>query len=158
MKISSHSMNRLLSIDWFSNVGNQLKIPSIKIVKSSSDANQYISAPEWEDVTLEAANDISGFLAINHSIVFQNWNNIAKDAKIFLEKEVIEKIPDIDGFDTLILSQCVSWDIVHYLIEDTYKDKLKKPLFFEKLIEVYESGHLPCGWDGEWPNGNLIVY
>jgi hypothetical protein len=47
---------------------------------------------------------------------------------------------------------------MHYLIEDAYKTKLKGELFFEKLITIYEKGYIPCGWSGEWPEGNLIVY
>jgi len=48
------------------------------------------------------------------------------------------------------------------LMEMTYRRRFQKaPVFFETLLSVYESGHLPCGWDGEldcWPQGRLLVY
>ena len=52
----------------------------------------------------------------------------------------------------------IKCDFVNYLLEDAYKDKLKFNLFFDELVNVYESGHIPCGWDGEWPEGNLVIY
>lgn len=30
--------------------------------------------------------------------------------------------------------------------------------FHEHLLDVYKRGGYPCGWDGEYPNGRLVVY
>lgn len=30
--------------------------------------------------------------------------------------------------------------------------------FFDKLLEVYLSGHLPCGWHGKYPSRELMVF
>jgi hypothetical protein len=30
--------------------------------------------------------------------------------------------------------------------------------FFEKLLKVYRDGGWPCGWEGAYPDGRLIVY
>ena len=47
-------------------------------------------------------------------------------------------------------------------LEISYRKKFKKtPIFFERLLQVYEAGRLPCGWDGsleEWPKGRLLVH
>ena len=43
-------------------------------------------------------------------------------------------------------------------MEDTYKKCKKRPVFFLHLLEIYESGNLPCGWEGKWPDGKLIVF
>ncbi|MEC2060862.1 MULTISPECIES: hypothetical protein [Bacillus] len=29
--------------------------------------------------------------------------------------------------------------------------------FFEKLFKIYKAGYFPCGWDGDYPNGNFIA-
>ncbi|WP_426576192.1 hypothetical protein ACP179_16895 [Xenorhabdus stockiae] len=158
MKISNQAMNRLLSINWFYNVGKEINVPNSTLVENYADVNEYISSPEWEYVTLEESNEISGFLAQKYSDIYQYWNDLAIDAKSFINNEVIKNLPEIDGVDPVLLSQCVRWDLMHYLIEDTYKKKLIKPLFFAGLVDIYEKGHLPCGWDGEWPNGNIIIY
>ncbi|KHT27163.1 hypothetical protein [Pectobacterium carotovorum] len=158
MKISNDAVDRLLKIDWFANVGNQCFIPNVKVVASLNDANFSLSSPDWENVTLEESNEISGYLAVKHTVIFQDWNDLAQEAKSFLKDKLLKQIPHLNGFDNVLLLQCIEWDVVSYLIEDAYKDKIKKPLFFDSLIHIYESGHIPCGWDGVWPNGKLVVY
>lgn len=29
--------------------------------------------------------------------------------------------------------------------------------FFEKLFKIYKAGYVPCGWDGDYPNGSFIA-
>ncbi|AVT59989.1 hypothetical protein WCT78_21485 [Pectobacterium versatile] len=158
MKISNDAVDRLLKIDWFANVGNQCFIPNVKVAASLNDANFSLSSPDWENVTLEESNEISGYLAVKHTVIFQDWNDLAQEAKSFLKDKLLKQIPHLNGFDNVLLLQCIEWDVVSYLIEDAYKDKIKKSLFFDSLIHIYESGHIPCGWDGVWPNGKLVVY
>ncbi|UVO07424.1 hypothetical protein LW347_16280 [Pectobacterium polonicum] len=158
MKISNDAVDRLLKVDWFANVGNQCSIPNIKVAVSLNEANLSLSSLDWENVTLEESNKISGYLAVKHTVIFQEWNNLAKEAKCFLKDKLLKIIPQLNDFDNILLLQCIEWDVVSYLIEDAYKDKIKKPLFFDSLIHIYESGHIPCGWDGVWPNGKLVVY
>jgi len=47
-------------------------------------------------------------------------------------------------------------------LERSYWKKMPRtPIFFEHLFEIYKTGRLPCGWEGDlahWPNGALIVY
>jgi len=30
--------------------------------------------------------------------------------------------------------------------------------FFERLLNIYQSGGWPCGWEGQYPEGTLVVY
>lgn len=158
MNLDNHALNKLLGIKWFSSIGEPPLISNITVANSLGEASVYLSSPDWENVTLEESNEISGYLAVKHTTIFQEWNKLAKDAKVFWKDELLKKIPHLDGFDNVLLLQCIEWDVIHYLIENIYKDKIKKPLFFDSLICIYESGHIPCGWDGVWPNGNLVVY
>ena len=158
MNVNRNACDGLNKIEWFSSLGEQYALPNVKLAVSLNDAHEYLSSPEWENVTLEESNNISEYLSVKHSMISQEWNKLAKEAKVFLKNELINKIPQLDCFDNKLLLQCVEWDVVHYLIEDAYKDKLKKPLFFNSLMSVYESGHIPCGWDGEWPEGTLVIY
>jgi hypothetical protein len=47
-------------------------------------------------------------------------------------------------------------------MEVSYRRKFRKaPAFFERLLDIYEAGHLPCGWEGDldhWPEGSLLVH
>jgi hypothetical protein len=62
--------------------------------------------------------------------------------------------------------QCLSFPIVvntnRAALEITFRRKFPRaPVFFERLLQVYEAGRLPCGWDGrpeEWPIGKLVIH
>jgi hypothetical protein len=54
--------------------------------------------------------------------------------------------------------QSVQLDIQGALMENTYLSSGHRSFFFSELLWVYEAGHLPCGWRGEWPAGSLLVY
>ena len=47
-------------------------------------------------------------------------------------------------------------------MEIRFRQKFNKaPIFFERMLQVYEAGRLPCGWDGQledWPKGRLIIH
>jgi hypothetical protein len=50
------------------------------------------------------------------------------------------------------------WIMLHALIADAYSDCGILNRFFASLVDIYEGGNLPCGWDGDWPDGLLLVY
>jgi hypothetical protein len=43
-------------------------------------------------------------------------------------------------------------------MQNSYLQSGNSAFFFLELLTVYESGHFPCGWQGEWPQGKLLVY
>ncbi|CAM3682334.1 MULTISPECIES: hypothetical protein [Yersinia] len=158
MKISKLATERLLNINWLSDIGNKISVSDVILAMSLNEAGNYLSDPEWENVTLEESNEISGYLATKYTAIFQDWNDVAKEAKLFFTNDIKPKIPNLNDFDNTLLHQYIEWDVIHYLIEDFYSEKLKTPLFFNKLVSIYESGHIPCGWVGSWPKGQLVVY
>jgi hypothetical protein len=62
--------------------------------------------------------------------------------------------------------QCLSFPIIvntnRAALEITFRRKFPKaPMFFERLLQVYEVGRLPCGWEGkleQWPSGRLVIH
>lgn len=157
ISISDLAKKRIEGIDWFNRVSQECNDSFYKVVNFDSFII-LIQSDEWENATLDARNEITGFLAKKHSVINQNWNKLAEEAREFVENVIIPTVPNIDEVDMNMVLINVKWDLVNYLLEDAYKEKLKQPLFFYKLVSVYERGHIPCGWDGEWPNGSFIVY
>jgi hypothetical protein len=43
-------------------------------------------------------------------------------------------------------------------MENAYLGSGHSCFFFLELLTVYEAGHFPCGWVGDWPRGKLVVY
>lgn len=42
------------------------------------EAETYLGGPEWENVTLEDSNKISGYLSVKYTVIFQDWNKLIK--------------------------------------------------------------------------------
>ena len=54
------------------------------------------------------------------------------------------------------LIQFIYTDCMNYM---GYKlSKRENDLFIEQQIIAYNSGYLPCGWEGNYPEGQLVVY
>ncbi|MCU5771731.1 hypothetical protein N5923_08845 [Erwiniaceae bacterium BAC15a-03b] len=157
MKISRSAVDRLLKINWFINIGKVSVLNNIKQVANESDFIKEITSADWEDATLEAGNEITGYLAKKHTNDYQQWNVLVREAKKIIDAEVIPIVKDKGVSENIILEN-IKWDLVNFLMEDAYKRFLKGNLFFESLIVIYEDGHIPCGWEGTWPLGKLIIY
>lgn len=153
--MSEQAFTRLAQIQWFSRAGQPTTLSDVRQVDNLEAFVASIDGQQWEDTTLEARNDITGRLASKFPQL-QNWNTLARQFKPELDK-LIENIP-LQHSDSTSLKADLQWNLFSYLMEDHYKDKLKKPLFFERLICIYEAGYIPCGWEGEWPQGRLVIY
>lgn len=154
-------LEELRSIDWLKAFG-QLLESKYAVAQNKQECIRYYESEEWENTTLEAGNAISSFLNTNYQNDYQKWNEYANDARQFIEKELVPVLLKIKNKNQLsdIFIDCLKWDIVHIIIEYQYKDLLgENQRFFEKLFNVYKSGHFPCGWtNGVWPMGQLVIF
>ncbi len=163
MQINQDILDRIKQINWFSNCGQALQTEiqmEYKGVSSWADAKQDYQSTAWENTTLEARNELTSFLHRKYRDQYSKWNLLAQEAKGFLDTEVMPKIElyrEENKLDEEFIAN-VSWDIVNVIMESTYGICSNRPVFFLELLKVYEAGNFPCGWDGEWPNGKLIVY
>lgn len=162
MLIEKEIIDRVCSIDWFSNCGNLKEINSnINIVEEVNvkKAIKHSQSRYWEEITLEARNTLTEFLALNASDKYKEWNKLVRESKGIMEELLVPKIVQSinqHGLPLEILDN-VKWDVINAIMEHTYKLE-KEPGFFLELLKVYESGNFPCGWRGSWPDGKLIVF
>jgi hypothetical protein len=145
--------------DWFSAVG-QAEQSSVIVLDSWKQAMVYCSALNWENVQLEAANRLADALVkYDYSGRYQSWNSIADEVKILAEPFIESKITHVvtDNRLPVVFKHFIKWDMIHIGIATEYSDIV--PVEFHALQTYwYIKGHFPCGWDGEFPNGKLIVY
>ncbi|WNY83046.1 hypothetical protein NNQ28_01115 [Cronobacter dublinensis] len=127
MNINQTAIKKLLRINWLSNAGKDSSIPNTTRVKNINAFQLNLESEEWENVTLEARNNITGWLAKKHVNAFLEWNKLA-DAAIIIESKVVPQIPLIEGNQEVLLSN-IKWDLLNYLLEDAYSPLLNKPLF-----------------------------
>lgn len=153
MQIPAAAIARLLGIDWFANIGKPATLAGVRQVRHG-ELGSSLTSDAWEATTLEARNAITARLARLHPSRYQAWNELAGQAKTAL-RPIWQKLPVALADDAALAD--LQWILHAYLMEAAYREALVPPLFFDSLIQVYEAGHIPCGWDGEWPCGQLVI-
>jgi hypothetical protein len=154
----------LESINWFASCGQPISstVPfPVTIVDSWTVAIELCSKQSWEDFTLEAQNRLTEFLHNYHRSAYQSWNTIVITAKERIVNPLTNRIwrpfSEEHGFGKVMVD-CVSWDVLGAIMEHEYRYCSDRPEFFKHLLQIYRAGHFPCGWNGDWPTGDLLVW
>ena len=84
---------------------------------------------------------------------YQQWNSIVDTIKYIL-RDTFEEVNETYPKD---VSKNVEWVLLNYLVEKEYED-LYPNGYYQKWIKWYFAGHHICGWQGEFPDGKLIIY
>jgi len=155
---------RLFAIDWFSRCGQPISLDltmEVEQIGMWPEAVESFGGVDWENVQLEAQNQLTMWLHQNARRRYQTWNEIvdAHKATIIepLTRDRWVPFQDASGLDVQFIHG-VQWDILGALMENSFFDTGHQCYFFFELLQVYEAGHFPCGWRGEWPGGSLVVY
>jgi hypothetical protein len=168
--VSKHNMAetdvtaRIQAIHWFSHCGEPADFDvtmKVERVKTWSEAIRACKSQTWENVETEARNQLTMALHKLDRERYRDWNNIVckfkDDVVIPLTKKVWEPFQQKHGLD-IALVHSVEWDVLAAMMENAYMSSNHGSFFFLELLTIYEAGHFPCGWRGEWPKGSLVVY
>lgn len=165
MKLDSKFYDEISAIKWFVNCGTPKDLPvSLRCAQSPEEALSMLASPLWADVRTEAQGDLTGYLAKHHYTSYGGyWNSLARESRARLEKQLL---PNLMSFLTAAglpdISKDVMLDINRAALEVSYAHRFPKvPRFFSRLLKVYSTGHLPCGWTKDmkgWPAGEVIVF
>lgn len=128
-------------IPWFHNVGKPILSEEVKQVFSWSKA--------WE-----CLNDDTWTYASFHDHV--DSTNPAWDIGYDKAEQAVSKSTfscDLD--EDISVADAAAYDAAGAASEIATGSKDR---FFVDLMHWYRLGHWPCGWDGKYPEGRLIVY
>jgi hypothetical protein len=155
---------RIKAIDWFSKCGEPAESDvtmELERVKTWPQAMKACKTRTWENVELEARNQLTIALHKLDRECYQDWNEITrrfkKNVVMPLTTKFWEPFQKEHGLDVKLV-HCVQWDILAALMENAYIGINHGSYFFLELLTIYEAGHFPCGWRGEWPQGSLVVF
>jgi hypothetical protein len=140
------------------------------VKKNLKRPNNYYGIITVKNLFEEANHRIYSFLKneekINLSVENLNQNSWVNLSHIIHEKynENENIFNDIDKkcYKTFGLKKQV-FTFVYYLYEGTMREKYCKkifpeiPIFFEKILKIYEDGHIITGWKGKFPSPYLFV-
>lgn len=155
---------RIRTAPWFARCGepfsSAVSVP-VETVGSWAAALAACAAPARETAQLEAGNQLSAWLSRHARDRYREWNDLIRrhQAEVVtpLTERVLRPVAEARGLDPVFVG-AVEWDILHALMENSYLDTGHRAFFFLELLTVYEAGHYPCGWSGDWPEGRLLVF
>jgi hypothetical protein len=140
--------------------------PSVKIIHDPAEVEQYRELPPeapddacgWRDIV-----EFGGMCGLGSSSDFPS------EKLDRLEPELIDTLNDLyDGHVQESLRRQLSgrcpegvissiWEDFTFIIGDRAAFGRTVP-FIERLIDLYRVGGFPCGWDGLYPEGRMVVY
>jgi len=90
---------------------------------------------------------------------YAQWNNIVLELKKTTVPFVQRKIEAVVRENNLpkVFERTVQWDILGVCIEAEYAD-VYPPGYYASQAYWYVKGHFPCGWEGQFPQGQLVIY
>ena len=183
LEINLELIEELKNIKWLENIGRKIEIAelypmkkeivfhmnkvekkvfpiSIKTINSYDNFIQSLKSIEWENTTLEIENLLTVYLNDKYNKEYQEWNKIVKIATEYYENDIKSTINlnNILKEDKETIIQDIRWNIMGILLENSYANLKKESYFKYVIFEIYKNGHIPCGWEGEFPNGKLLIY
>jgi len=155
---------RLSEVRWFGANGQGPSLldvtPSVVWLSSWDEALKASELPEWEDATLEAQNQLTLWLHLNAHADYQTWNERARRLKTELLPGLSAAWAphEAERAWSQSFKGSLEWNILGAAMENEYLETGHPAMFFLELLTIYEAGHVPCGWEGRWPDGRLLVY
>ena len=162
--INKEFVERLYSIPWFQNCGEDIPGLGIRVL-SKEEVIKFNSSIKWGNTVLDFQGDLTVKLSkrqiAREGDEYKLWNGMVNEWKnIYLPKldgVWVTKLEEID-LNTKEVINMVRFCILDIVIADAYRKIVPVDAFFENMMKIYESGHLPCGWSGKKDKGTFYIY
>lgn len=164
VEINKKLVEHLYGIPWFQNCGENIPGLGIRVL-SKEEVIKFNSSIKWGNTVLDFQSDLTVKLSkrqISHEgNEYKLWNGMVNEWKnIYLPKldDVwATKLEEI-GLNTKEVINMVRFCVLDIVMADAYRNIVPVDAFFENLMKIYESGHLPCGWSGKKDKGTFYIY
>ncbi|SFE54707.1 hypothetical protein SAMN04487969_103327 [Paenibacillus algorifonticola] len=152
---------QIAEIAWFSKCGEETDLTlhyDFSFVNNWKEAEKSLNS-RWDNFKLEIRNGLTVSLHKEYLEAYRQWNSITIEAKKLLKNGALNDISLFAKNNNLNESvyESVEWDLLTAMMEYAYSPYIE-PGFYTELLKVYQSGHIPCGWKGKWPEGQLLVF
>lgn len=148
--------NILFKSSFFS---GDFNLPSYTIIYNKNKA-QHLYEEQDPDYTIYSSYpDLLGdrtplaYVSIENKtkdkLLWQNYDEKLWNLILRLQKEKSDLFPE--SFIDFVYNDFLTFAAYHIFAKE--KDK-----FIEMQLEVYQNGGFPCGWEGKYPDGKMVVY
>lgn len=157
----------MIAIKWFVRCGMEppVDLPfRIQRAPNACAAIEDALDPSWRDAGTAAQGELTGYLArTDYDVYGTSWNQLGDAIEARILADIMPKVDDaLRRIGAGKLQGVVLLDLTRIGLYCSYSKRFKRaPDFYQRLLKVYEHGHLPCGWVSDlalWPEGILQVY
>lgn len=153
---------KFMNCNWFEKCGSREEVyENLDYIwaKNIKDVDKNINSIKWENTCIEEDNELRAFLQMNYPDL-----RCLRNEQI----EIINKLY-IPGIEEKIKQAVVKYslpervfidaraNVLLIFICDFYSEQYHSE-FYERMLEIYLSGHLPCGYKGRFQKGSIIIY
>ena len=157
MKDEKQLIKELLNLDWFEKCGIKERIEGVNIefVKDKKTLDKKICGLNWENKVLDKSGDMSEYLGnldekyleeSNEKVEYYRENYIPRIERVLQNKAKQA------GFAENIITD-IRFNLL-IILEANYFSDLYRDAFWNQMLEIYKSGHIPCGYK----KGVFLIY
>lgn len=154
------TLKEISTFPWFSRVGERdANVSTAALLGNWYEAISSVESEEWEQTCLDAANGYADQLSKAAPLRFRDWNDKVEAIKrtiVPMIRALFSTRPDLQTLP-VVVRDSVQWDILHVCLEAEFSDCVP-PGFYASNSYWYRAGHFPCGWQGKFPDGRIIIY
>lgn len=155
---------RLARVPWCARCGQgpvALELPyPVTWLASWKEATKRMASTSWANAGLEASNELTLWLHDNANEDYQSWNDrvVRVQSTLIADLEPVwKRRQDELGLGPELIKG-LRWTVRGAGMELEYLPFGHPARFFLNLLFILEAGHLPCGWKGRWPGGQLLLF
>lgn len=154
-------MTSLQEIEWLTRCGDADRLKSIwplEILTSWSEAVRSAGSTGWRSFRQERLEELVAHVSQHAAEAFGDWDVVESAARAWIEENVTsiltDELPPQVNLDDIRPE--VESDVLGFMMASIYAS-CRPPQFHREVIQIYRSGHFPCGWHGVYPRGSLRV-
>ena len=156
---TAEAIETLRKAEWFAALGRQDR-QGVVTVSSWLEAVAHCASPKWQEVHSNGHYFFAHEVQKTSPERYAQWNAVKEWLRPIGYDLAIEKAKPIVERDDLpeVVLECAKTDMFCLLVEAEFQDVVPKGGLYRGLSFYYSRGHFPCGWDGEFPKGKLIIF
>lgn len=146
-------ITRIRKCDWFRKTGVG-DLPGVLRAQSWKDVAKHLKSEAWDEMSLAALNEFHKACAKAGPFT-DDFDELYDIVDVALEESLHpvvkkQKIPEcvIDSLQGHVM--CLLRGLCHFGADFQSFDR--------QIVELYLAGYCPCGYQGKYPRGQLIVY
>ena len=150
---------RLKLIKWFAHCGEPSPEHS-RTAKTWKEAFDEMDSEDFDNRKMNAQNSLTAHLAGDHLIRYRPWNEIVDMSWAAIDEQ---KTKFRDAISSEVVRERVwslSRSVITLALSEAWFSDVALPdhNYGRAAFAIFESGRLPCGYEGKFPKGKFKVY